>query len=281
MKKILFTLTIALLATTWAMAQENENADKRLDSLQQVVDKLATQIDDSEEADMQQKIWKDRAKYFNLSYVKQKLQSNDIEGFQRESDFGVAISRGRTYYLHKKPILKMIKFGIDWTQFDINYAKYGKITEDFSESTGGSVSGGEESMDLELGMHQFDFGMHFGLSLTVNPVAHLKVSGYYRFAPSGSLILLDDDVSVQFVPFNVFGGAISYKVISIGVEARKGSAKYKNFSVNEDAESGLEDWGDIENPSDINTGDLLYDVINCEKIKFKTLSTRVYISFRF
>ena len=73
MKKILFTLTIALLATTWAMAQENENADKRLDSLQQVVDKLTTQIDDSEEADMQQKIWKDRAKYFNLSYVKQKL----------------------------------------------------------------------------------------------------------------------------------------------------------------------------------------------------------------
>lgn len=281
MKKILFTLTIALLATTWAMAQENGNTDKRLDSLQQVVNKLATQIDDSEEADRQQKIWKDRAKYFNLAYVKQKLQYKDIDGLQYESDFGVAISRGRTYYLHKKPILKMIKFGIDWTQFDINYAKYGKLTEDLSETTGDPSVSGEESMDLDLGMHQLDFGMHFGLSLTVNPVSHLKVNGYYRFAPSASLILLDDDVSVQFVPFNVFGGAISYKVISIGVEARKGSAKYKNFSVNEDAESSMEGWEDIENPGDINTGDLLDDVINSEKINFKTLSTRVYISFRF
>ena len=271
MKKILFTLTIALLATTWAMAQENENADKRLDSLQQVVDKLTTQIDDSEEADMQQKIWKDRAKYFNLSYVKQKLQ------LQYESDFGVAISRGRTYYLHKKPILKMIKFGIDWTQFDINYAKYGKLTEDFSESTGDETFDVEESEDLELGMHQLDFGMHFGLSLTVNPVSHLKVNGYYRFAPTGSVILLDDDVSVQFVPFNVFGGAVSYKVISVGVEARKGSAKYKNFSVDEDIDGSLEDMGDYDNPGDLDLG----SVINSEKVNFKTLSTRVYISFRF
>ena len=262
MKKILLPFAITLLTVMGAMAQENGNTDKRLDSLQQVVNKLATQIDDSEEADRQQKIWKDRAKYFNLAYVKQKLQYKDIDGLQYESDFGVAISRGRTYYLHKKPILKMIKFGIDWTQFDINYAKYGKLTEDLSETTGDPSVSGEESMDLDLGMHQLDFGMHFGLSLTVNPVSHLKVNGYYRFAPSASLILLDDDVSVQFVPFNVFGGAISYKVISIGVEARKGSAKYKNFSVNEDAESSMEGWEDIENPGDINTGDLLYYVIN-------------------
>ena len=281
MKKILLPFAITLLTVMGAMAQENGNTDKRLDSLQQVVNKLATQIDDSEEADRQQKIWKDRAKYFNLAYVKQKLQYKDIDGLQYESDFGVAISRGRTYYLHKKPILKMIKFGIDWTQFDINYAKYGKLTEDLSETTGDPSVSGEESMDLDLGMHQLDFGMHFGLSLTVNPVSHLKVNGYYRFAPSASLILLDDDVSVQFVPFNVFGGAISYKVISIGAEARKGSAKYKNFSVNEDAESSMEGWEDIENPGDINTGDLLDDVINSEKINFKTLSTRVYISFRF
>lgn len=278
MKKILFTLTIALLATTWAMAQENENADKRLDSLQQVVDKLTTQIDDSEEADMQQKIWKDRAKYFNLSYVKQKLQSNDIEGFQRESDFGVAISRGRTYYLHKKPILKMIKFGIDWTQFDINYAKYGETEEEYNDEGNNSDSFYEEEvLGLNLGMHQLDFGMHFGLSLTVNPVSHLKVNGYYRFAPTGSVILLDDDVSVQFVPFNVFGGAISYKVISIGVEARKGSANYKKFSVNEDVDSVTGDWGNAESTDNPDFD----DVLNSEKINFKTLSTRVYISFRF
>ena len=171
----------------------------------------------------------------------------------------------------------MIKFGIDWTQFDINYAKYGKLTEDFSENTGDETFDVEESEDLELGMHQLDFGMHFGLSLTVNPISHLKVNGYYRFAPTGSVILLDDDVSVQFVPFNVFGGAVSYKVISVGVEARKGSAKYKNFSVDEDIDSSWEDTGDYDNPGDLDLG----SVINSEKVNFKTLSTRVYISFRF
>ena len=136
MKKVLFTLTLAFLATTWSFAQENDNTNQKLDSLQQVVNKLSSQIDEDAEADMQQKIWKDRAKYFNLSYVIQKLQDKDNDGTQFESDFGVAISRGRTYYLHKKPILKMIKFGIDWTQFDINYAKYGKITEEATSDNG-------------------------------------------------------------------------------------------------------------------------------------------------
>ena len=174
----------------------------------------------------------------------------------------------------------MIKFGIDWTQFDINYAKYGKITEeatsDNGNNSGSGSSDGDLSIDLDeldLGMHQLDFGMHFGLSLTVNPVSHLKVNGYYRFAPTGSLILLDDEVSVQFVPFNVFGGAISYKVISVGVEARKGSAKYKNFSVNEDADVNI----DVDSPSDVD----IDNIFNSEKINFQTLSTRVYISFRF
>ena len=106
---------------------------------------------------------------------------------------------------------------------------------------------------------------------------HLKVNGYYRFAPTGSVILLDDDVSVQFVPFNVFGGAISYKVISIGVEARKGSANYKKFSVNEDVDSVTGDWGNAESTDNPDFD----DVLNSEKINFKTLSTRVYISFRF
>ena len=62
MKKVLFTLTLAFLATTWSFAQENDNTNQKLDSLQQVVNKLSSQIDEDAEADMQQKIWKDRAK---------------------------------------------------------------------------------------------------------------------------------------------------------------------------------------------------------------------------
>lgn len=41
-----------------------------------------------------------------------------IQGFRRreaENDFGVSISWGKTYYLHKKPLLGMLKFGLDWS----------------------------------------------------------------------------------------------------------------------------------------------------------------------
>ena len=65
----------------------------------------------------------DRAKYFNISYVKQSLSPVDVD-YKYNSSLGVAITNGRTYYLHKKPILGMIKFGIDWSFFDVNVAMY-------------------------------------------------------------------------------------------------------------------------------------------------------------
>ena len=166
----------------------------------------------------------------------------------------------------------MIKFGIDWTQFDINYVKYSELEEgNINNNTGDSEESKE--VDLALGTHQVDVGMHFGLSLTVNPVSHLKVSGYYRFAPSASIIILDSEVSAEFVPFSVFGGAIAYKAISFGIEARTGSATYSSISFNETDES------DVENMED--TNDIMNSLFNQEDNKLKTVSTRFYISFRF
>ena len=67
-----------------------------------------------------------------------------------------------------------------------------------------------------------------------------------------------------------FGGAISYKAISYGVESRWGKAKYNSFSVDEDA---------IDNPDigDFNPDDVLIKGKN----RMKTKSVRFFLTLRF
>lgn len=57
-----------------------------------------------------------RPKYVNLSFVSQKLDFG--EGEKLKSRFGAAFTTGRSYYLHKKPVAGMIRFGIDATWID-------------------------------------------------------------------------------------------------------------------------------------------------------------------
>ena len=114
MKKF-YILMILALAVSGVRAQEQtkEATTQRLDSLQQVVDRLTTNVATLEKENLNQAIWKDRAKYFNIGYVKQTLTDKTFGG-DITSDFGVSLSYGKTYYLHKKPIAGMIKFGLDW-----------------------------------------------------------------------------------------------------------------------------------------------------------------------
>ena len=65
-----------------------------------------------------------RPKYVNLSFVSQKLDFG--EGEKLKSRFGAAFTTGRSYYLHKKPVAGMIRFGIDATWIDLSYANYSR-----------------------------------------------------------------------------------------------------------------------------------------------------------
>lgn len=256
---------------------EENNISQRLDSLQQANDKLATKVQSLEDEQHDQQIWSRRKKYFNIGYVKQTLTCKDLPGNpQLKSDFGVSLAFGRTFYLHKKPLFGMLKFGLDLTLPEITYVKY-KESDVFysSEETGTGNSydyDDYEDEDINLGMHQVDIGAQIGPSITVNPIDHLKVSTYCHFAPAGSIIILDDEVNASFVPYVTFGGAVAYKAISIGVEGRWGTAKYNGLSVNDD----YEDYDDFSgsDPS-------IDNFVDKSKTKFKTKSLTFYISFRF
>ena len=131
--KSMIMAAIAVLASGHAAAQQiqevapgvhsGDSLTMLVDSLQQEMRSLKSSNQELEEDSRNRRIWNDRAKYFNIAYVNQSLTQKDINGTWR-SNLGGALTSGRTYDLHKKPLLGMIKFGIDWSYFDINFAKY-------------------------------------------------------------------------------------------------------------------------------------------------------------
>ena len=149
MKKISFILLALLCWSSMVSAQENNN---RL-----------------------------RKKYRNLSFVKQEFEPASYFGMDQtlKSNFGAAFTVGRTFYLHKKPIAGLIRFGLDATWFDLNYTNY-KLEYRWEDNYD------EEEEPETSNFHQAEIGMQVGPSVTVNPVGKLNVNAYFRFAPSFS-----------------------------------------------------------------------------------------------
>lgn len=255
MKKF-YILMILALAVSGVRAQQSEEVTRQQDSLQRVVNQLTAERDSYKQADLNRRIWKDRAKYFNIGYVKQTL-TDKVNGGDIKSDFGISLSSGKTYYLHKKPIAGMIKFGLDWTWMDINYAKSTWNTIDSSTKEASSSA-----------MHQAEIGMQFGASVTVNPIHHLKVSGYFRVTPSYSGLYRDETFYNNYVTMWNAGCAIAWKLISVGAEWRWGQAKYKGLSIDDE----------MMNDDDASFDDV---VKTTDRDKFKTSTLRLYVSFRF
>lgn len=203
-------------------------------------------------------VWQEGRKYLYISYGKQKLKS-DV--FNENADYAFALIKGRTYYLHKNPIAGMLKFGIDWTQFDLNFAKY----PDFKESAE-SYYGDDE--DIDLGIMQLEAGMGIGPSVTVNPISSLKAAVYFHVTPSYSLMIQNDEFYHHYATFFNVGLTVSFKAISIGIEHRWcGKVNYKGIT-----------FGDIEGIYD-DSGNYNDPIENISS-KMKTSTFRMFIGFR-
>lgn len=270
MRKIIYLILASILPLgiyAQDVPSDNKNSEK-IDSLTQVINELSTKIEKTQEDKHYTSIWKKRRRFISFGYMNQTLTRRDIPGLKWKSDYGFSLAVGRTYYLHKKPILNMIKFGLDATWIDISYAKYSNPEgwEDFTSEP--AESEGEEEFDL--GAHQIDLGLHVGPSITINPVDHLKINAYFHFIPTGSVAILNDEANACYVSNFAIGGAISYKVISLGIESRWGKAKYNSFGMEEDIEN-------IEMGDNAEMGDFLIS----EKNRLKTKSLRFFLILRY
>lgn len=277
-------LALPLAAQTDSTATSVEDMSRTLDSLKQTVSALQEQQQQTEQEAQWDRVWK-RKRYLNIAYItSQTLTNKDVAGLEWKSKFGVGIAKGKTYYFHRKPILGMIKIGLDWTQFDISYAQY---EDPYEASTSSNYSkrrqmkagifdeGVDDNTEFDFtqdfGMQQIEGAMAIGPSVTVNPYNYLKVAAYFHYMPTGSVALLDSEASFAFVNNMAFGMSLAYKVISLGFETRWGTGKYNKFDTEE---IGNEFGEDIESMPGIGS-------LFSEKTKMKTQSFRVFLGFRF
>lgn len=169
------------------------------------------QLDAAREERMQ-KVWKRRGKYRSVSYGVQTMKSNSTD---MKSDMAFGLTTGCTYYLHKKPLAGIMKFGLDWSFLDINVAKYPDLPASENTQTNNADTGMPN-----LGIWQLEAGMSVGPSLTVNPVDRLKLKLYFRVTPSYSVMIQDKELYHHYATFLNAGLSVSYKIISCGIETR-------------------------------------------------------------
>lgn len=279
---------ITLFACTLPIAaQDIKDAKDTKDS--QVKGRYSDLIKEYQKDMHWQEIWSKHKKYSNIGYVNQSLTRKENGGGTWRSDVGFYYGFGRTYYLHKKPIAGMIKFGIDWTFCDMNFAKYedtfgffnGHAEDmgygDYYYEEGHLPSSPELNGSVEMKkMQQYEFSTQIGPSVTINPVSYLKAGLYFRVAPSYSLLTIQDsygsDLLHSYGTFFTLGGSVSYKAISIGIEGRWGNTKYDNIDLSKFEAEGS--WNGGTNADDVSQG-------KNDKTKWKTGSMRFYISFRY
>ena len=279
MKKLFWlVLSTVILTGQSIFAQEADSevqSSQREDSLLQVVNELSDRVQKTEDAARNERIWKKRAKYFNIGYITNQTLTDKVDAeAEWKSDFGVSLTFGKTYYLHKKPLLNMIKFGIDATWFELSYAKYsepdayandGAYTRAYGDYGGYDY---DDEEDIDLGIHQIDASMHVGPSITVNPIGDLKVAAYFHYVPTYSMLVIDDSFGHGYVSNFAFGASVAYKAISFGIEHRWAKkATYNGLSFDDE---GI----DYEDPA-------FDDVIQSDKWKMKSKSFRIFLSFRY
>lgn len=236
MKKFLLVLVMLSFGFGSVMAQSEEVADAKHTKRNE---KMYLKYN---------KVWNKTKGYINLAYANQSLSDVDSDA-SYDADWAAAISWGRTFYLHKKPLARMMKFGLDWSWLDINAGQYSYVDSELFKE--------RERYDL----FQAEVGMQVGPSFTINPVHHLKLSVYYRLTPSYAAMydMEGEAFHGNFGLFTNMGAAISWKFISLGIEKRSGKVKY----------------------NDLEFGKFGYDDTGNSNPKLKTETVRFYLGFRF
>lgn len=192
------------------------------------------------------RIWRKRSDYLNLAFVVQNVETNIDELSELNSEWGASISWGKTFYLHRKPIGRVLKFGLDWTWLDLNGTCF--------EQDMYSIFDG----DYHETLYQLDAGMQFGPSITVNPVDHLKISTYFRVTPTfATVYAVENELFLKnYATYLNAGLSVAWRLLSLGVEYRTGKTSY-------------DDLGELS------------ELMPGVAIDLNTTSWRMYFGFRF
>ncbi len=278
MKAMKVITCAALLIMIFTTVQANNvTADPTGSNIENLQDQY--EPDSQTEGKHPEEVWK-RKKYWKLGAGYPGLERTDGGAMTWSPKFSVSLQRGKTAYLHSKPVGGILKFGIDYGFMDLNYSRlqlntvgsdgivpggYGTrigSTGGFDDIVSDEPSGSITSiLGIDLSMHKLEYGLHVGPSITVNPWNHLMVAAYFHVRPTASGIIENDRLSYGFGLSTSAGIAVSYKAISIGVEGLWGTIKYTQASFNDEAEDEAE-------------------IFNTENFNLKQKGPRFYIAIR-
>ncbi len=269
---LLFALPVS--AQTDSSAVSNDDLRQTVDSLTRVVSELKQAQDEMKHEQHLDRVWS-RKSLMGFSWVTSQTLTDKTTGNEWKHEFAAGLQWGKTYYLHRKPIAGMIKFGLDWNWMDVTYAKYKNPLEDMAGAPKSYYDEGDDLFtDIDLGMQQIDYGMAIGPSITVNPVGHLMVGAFFHYIPTASMVLMDSEISAAYVGSMAWGMTISHKAFFVGFESRWGTGKYSKFDI-DDLDEGLgydDETGEVDVPG--------FDNLFKDKNKMKTKSFRLSFGFR-
>ena len=270
------------------VATDQNTTVEPADTLREKLAQMESRMASMEQEQEMQKTWK-RRKYWKIGITSPNIERTDGEEMKWKTNGSFFIQKGRTSYLHSKPIAGMIKFGIDYGFIDVTYSKLELKEVSYSNEGGTRASDGfddivsgdpdgdiglSELTGIDLGMHKIDYSLHVGPSISVNPWNKLIATAYFHVMPTASSVIQNDNFSYGFGCMMAAGVSVAYKAISLGVEGVWGKVKYTqtDFSGDEDED---EDYG-YDSSDEEDNGSLF----NTEKFTLKQSGIRAYIAIR-
>lgn len=178
-----------------------------------------------------------KRKTFRIGYETHTFQN--ANGAELPMKFGVGLSNINNVWLHKKPVAGMLKFAFDHG-ISANYGMF-KTANEETDYTGPSGyignapvqdDGSDTGMPFDLskiGMNYLSVGYALGASLTVNPIAKLRINGYFHFVPSGAMIVSGSTLSIGFMPYCRYGAELSYGRVGFGLEWGSGMSSMSDM----------------------------------------------------
>lgn len=299
MRKVIKTVmvaaftVIAMSASAASVQTYSASSDSVLtqpvDTLSEKLAQMENRVNTLEKEQNYTKVWK-RKKYWKFGITQPNLERTDGEAMTWKTNGSFFVQQGRTAYLHAKPIAGLIKIGIDYGFLDFTYTKLKLNTDNATAKSGTRASDGFDDIvsgkpdgnpsilpsNINLGMHKFDYSMHVGPSVSVNPWNKLIAAAYFHVMPTATGVLQNDTFAYGFGCMMAAGVSVAYKCISLGVEGLWGKVKYKQTSFDggdDDEGSNYDEGSDDEGDSE--------SYFSTEKFTLKQSGIRAYVAIRF
>lgn len=217
-----------------------------------------------------------RRSYLNLSYSSAKLtpQQTIPTGVDNgivpayNTSWGLSLTIGRSYRLHKPAIANILQFNIDytWLDFNLNHFDHENNGKNLYDSSSKRTSDGKSVFHLPWNLEKYElsYGMALGPSITISPFTntnskgahYLKFNIYYHLGYHVSGLLMANDENADrntdraalgereqmsdntkitwgHGVTNAIGLSLVWKTIGIGYEHRGSTVKYKPIATDD------------------------------------------------